>query len=70
MSVTLRRAGGFVVGIVLFLFGFSLLQPMEGVVQTGVTIALASVLTALGCQRNGNGECAAHDQYSHHGHHA
>jgi hypothetical protein len=32
MSVTLRRAGGFVVGIVLFLFGFSLLQPMEGVV--------------------------------------
>jgi hypothetical protein len=48
MSVTLRRAGGFVVGIVLFLFGFSLLQPMEGVVQTGVTIALASVLNALG----------------------
>jgi len=48
MSLGLRRAGGFVVGIVLFLIGFSLLQPSEGMVQTGVTIALASVLTALG----------------------
>ena len=48
MSVGLRRAGGFVVGFVLFLVGFSLLQPTEGVVQTGVTIALAAVMTALG----------------------
>jgi len=48
MSLGLRRAGGFVVGIVLFLIGFQLLQPNEGLVQTGVTIALASVLTALG----------------------
>jgi hypothetical protein len=44
----LERAGGFVVGIVLFLVGFSLLQPSEGIVQTGITTALAAVLTALG----------------------
>jgi len=37
-----------VVGFVLFLVGFSLLQPNEGMVQTGVTIALAAVMTALG----------------------
>jgi hypothetical protein len=48
MSLGLRRAGGFVIGLVLFLIGFSLLQPAAGVVQTGVTVALASVLTALG----------------------
>jgi len=48
MGLGLRRAGGFVVGFVLFLVGFALLQPNEGMVQTGVTIALASVLTALG----------------------
>ena len=48
MGVTLKRAGGFVVGIALFLFGFSLLQPIEGVVQTDITTALAAVLTALG----------------------
>jgi hypothetical protein len=48
MGLGLRRAGGFVVGFVLFLVGFGLLQPSEGMVQTGVTIALASVLTALG----------------------
>lgn len=48
MPNRLHRAGGFVVGIVLFLIGFSLLQPSEGMVQTGVTIALAAVMTALG----------------------
>ena len=48
MGLGLRRAGGFVIGIVLFLLGFSLLQPTEGMVQTGVTVALAAVLTALG----------------------
>ncbi|HEY6817100.1 MAG TPA: hypothetical protein VI168_16300 [Croceibacterium sp.] len=48
MELGLRRAGGFVVGIVLFLLGFSLLQPSAGTVQTGVTIALAAVMTALG----------------------
>src|SRR6187402_2640539 len=48
MGLGLRRAGGFVIGIVLFLFGFSLLQPTAGVVQTGVTVALAAVLTAVG----------------------
>jgi len=48
MGLGLRRAGGFVVGFVLFLVGFFLLQPTEGMVQTGVTIALAAVLTALG----------------------
>jgi hypothetical protein len=48
MGLGLRRAGGFVVGFVLFLVGFALLQPTAGMVQTGVTIALASVLTALG----------------------
>ena len=48
MVARLERAGGFVVGIVLFLFGFSLLQPADGIVQTGVTTALAAVLTALG----------------------
>ncbi len=48
MSLGMRRAGGFVVGFVLFLVGFSLLQPSEGMVQTGVTIALAAVMTALG----------------------
>jgi hypothetical protein len=37
-----------VVGFVLFLFGFMLLQPSSGIAQTGVNIALASVLTALG----------------------
>jgi hypothetical protein len=48
MATGMRRAGGFVVGIVLFLIGFSLLQPSAGIVQTGVTTALAAVLTALG----------------------
>lgn len=48
MGVGLRRAGGFVVGFALFLFGFMLLQPDNGLAQTGVNIALASVLTALG----------------------
>lgn len=48
MSLGMRRAGGFVVGFALFLVGFSLLQPSEGMVQTGVTIALAAVMTALG----------------------
>jgi hypothetical protein len=48
MGLGLRRAGGFVVGFVLFLFGFMLLQPSSGIAQTGVNIALASVLTALG----------------------
>lgn len=48
MSLGLRRAGGFVVGFVLFVFGFSLLQPDSGLAQTGVNVALASVLTALG----------------------
>lgn len=48
MATGMRRAGGFVVGIVLFLIGFSLLQPAEGIVQTGITTALAAVLTALG----------------------
>lgn len=48
MGLGLRRAGGFVVGFVLFVLGFSLLQPNEGLVQTGVTIALAAVMTALG----------------------
>jgi hypothetical protein len=48
MGLGLRRAGGFVVGIVLFLFGFMLLQPDSGIAQTGVNVALASVLTALG----------------------
>lgn len=48
MATGMRRAGGFVVGIVLFVIGFSLLQPSAGIVQTGVTTALAAVLTALG----------------------
>lgn len=48
MGLGLRRAGGFVVGFVLFLVGFSLLQPTAGTAQTGVTVALASVMTALG----------------------
>jgi len=48
MGLGLRRAGGFVVGFVLFLFGFMLLQPTNGLAQTGVNIALAAVLTALG----------------------
>lgn len=48
MATGMRRAGGFVVGIILFLIGFSLLQPAEGIVQTGTTTALAAVLTALG----------------------
>lgn len=48
MGLGLRRAGGFVVGFVLFLFGFMLLQPTNGLAQTGVNVALASVLTALG----------------------
>ena len=48
MGSGLRRAGGFVIGLVLFLFGFSLLQPDSGLAQTGVNVALAAVLTALG----------------------